>query len=82
MSKGYHAWAEKSTAKRACSYRDDENVFVAVIPQGAKYFVGTEGDIVSERLIMLNKEHVWPWEKKKTLMNSDTAKVYNFNWNI
>ena len=82
VSHGLHSWTKRQLAARDCSYRDGENVFVAIIPQGSRYFVGTEGDVVSEKLIMLNKRRVWPWEKSKTLMNSDTAKVYNFNWDV
>jgi hypothetical protein len=43
-------------------------MFIAKVPKGAKYFLGMNGDIVSDQLIVSNREYIFypnAWERLK-----------------
>jgi hypothetical protein len=57
VDKGIHAWRTKSAAQDFIRYRPgyttvDYVMFKSIIPAGVKYFLGEDGDIVSEKLII------------------------------
>lgn len=54
---GIHAYIDRETVLRESSWfsstvRENYQIFDAVIPKGTKYFLGTVGDVVSEKLIV------------------------------
>ncbi len=49
IDEGLHAWTTKSTASRNCF--GDVKIFEMIIPKGSKYYLGRNGDIVSNNLI-------------------------------
>ena len=55
VDRGIHAWRTKSAAQYFIQHRDAFTkyaVFKSIIPAGVKYFLGEDGDIVSEKLII------------------------------
>ena len=52
VDEGIHSCLHASTATSVWSDCDNGNVFTAIIPKGAEYFVGRWGDIVSNKLII------------------------------
>ena len=57
---GIHAFFSKSVVEKEMVYygRQQWNIhpFKAIIPKGAKYYVGAEGDIVSDKLIVFEND--------------------------
>lgn len=52
VDEGIHSCLYASTATSVLSDCDNGNVFTAIIPKGAEYFIGTWGDVVSNKLII------------------------------
>lgn len=47
---GFHAYLSRSIARKVKSYVNDEKVVKFIIPKGAKYYLGDDGDIVSNKI--------------------------------
>ncbi len=56
VHEGYHAYKDYNKIKKSHYYGDMENIFIAIIPKGAKYFEDATGLITSNKLII--KEEV------------------------
>ena len=52
VDEGIHSCSDTSTAVSILSDCDNGNVLTAIIPKGAKYFIGKWGDVVSNKLII------------------------------
>lgn len=55
VDEGFHSyWAETAISDIQKAGRE---IFYAVIPEGSHYYIGTDGDIVSDRLVILSHEY-------------------------
>lgn len=58
VDRGYHAYTTRRTARGCrCLFLCDGKIVKFVIPKGAKYFVGMDGDIVSDQIRSLDLKH-------------------------
>ena len=57
INKGIHAYRTKNDAIITCLMFPETGTtaFKATIPKGTKYFIGNNGDIVSEKMIIYNE---------------------------
>lgn len=55
VDEGFHSyWTEAAISDIQKAGRE---IFYAVIPEGSNYYIGTDGDVVSDRLVILNHEY-------------------------
>ncbi len=53
IERGLHAWQSKHIAYNSYTYhiRTNARIVEMIIPKGAKYFLGDDGDIVSDKIL-------------------------------
>ena len=56
VNEGYHAYTTRKFA-RLCRFSRMEKIVKFVIPEGAKYYIGCLGDIVSDQIRSLDLRH-------------------------
>lgn len=52
VTKGIHAWIDEKHAERCAGQYSNDRVFYCVIPKGAKFYIGDNFDVVSNKLIV------------------------------
>ena len=55
VCEGIHSCLDVAKVKEVMSYNAGSLVFQAIIPKGSKFYYGTDGDIVSNKLIILKE---------------------------
>lgn len=52
VTKGIHSWIDEKRAERSAENYSNDRVFYCVIPKGAKFYIGDNFDVVSNKLIV------------------------------
>ena len=68
ISKGIHSFIDKQTAIDEVNWYDERlyrmSMHYAIIPKGSKFFIGSDGDIVSTNLVVFKRKKDYTKNKK------------------
>lgn len=65
VEQGIHAFRCKETAEKELIHCPYPKILEAIIPTGTRYYIGKDGDIVSEKLIIFRNETALAEYQKK-----------------
>lgn len=65
IGKGLHSFYKKRPANTLITYFPQTKIYYAIIPKGSEYYIGTNGEIVSNNLMVFETKEDYQKYKKK-----------------